>query len=88
MIRSGSVENLEGVGMGRGGQLVGDVMDDSLLHNAGLAKKRSDILDRFGFKAGDYAPAQSLKSTVRCLPILSSSPDMSSRDSISTLPLR
>jgi UDP-GlcNAc3NAcA epimerase len=35
--------------------MVGDVMYDSVLHNAALAKKRSDILRRFGLKAGDYA---------------------------------
>jgi len=52
-----AVENLKAEGMVRGVHLVGDVMYDSVLHNAELAKKRSDILKRFGLKAGDYALA-------------------------------
>ncbi len=52
-----AVENLKAEGIVRGVHLVGDVMYDSVLHNAALAKKRSDILKRFGLMAGDYALA-------------------------------
>lgn len=54
-----AVENLkrEGITRGRGVHLVGDVMYDSVLHNAGLAERRSGILERLKLEPKGYALA-------------------------------
>jgi UDP-N-acetylglucosamine 2-epimerase len=52
-----AVENLAREGIVRGAHQVGDVMYDSVLYNAELAKQRSDILARMGLKPGEYALA-------------------------------
>lgn len=52
-----AVENLAKEGITQGVFQVGDVMYDALLHNLTLARTRSQILSRFGLKAGEYALA-------------------------------
>jgi UDP-N-acetylglucosamine 2-epimerase len=49
-----AVENLAREGIVRGVHQVGDVMYDSVLYNAELAKQRSDILARMRLKPGEY----------------------------------
>jgi UDP-N-acetylglucosamine 2-epimerase (non-hydrolysing)/UDP-GlcNAc3NAcA epimerase len=52
-----AVENLSKEGITKGVQRVGDVMYDALLHNLGLARKRSAILKSLGLENGNYALA-------------------------------
>jgi UDP-GlcNAc3NAcA epimerase len=49
-----AVENLRKEGIVRGVYRVGDVMYDSVLHNADLARSRSDVLGRLGLAPGEY----------------------------------
>jgi UDP-GlcNAc3NAcA epimerase len=57
MITDNAVANLAREGITRGVHQVGDVMYDSVLFNAELAKQRSDILARMRLKPGEYALA-------------------------------
>ena len=50
-----AVENLRREGITEGVHLVGDVMYDSVLYNAGLAERKSDILHRLHLKPKEYA---------------------------------
>ncbi len=52
-----AVKNLEREGITQGVHLVGDVMYDSVLYNAELAERKSDILTRLGLKPKGYALA-------------------------------
>jgi UDP-GlcNAc3NAcA epimerase len=49
-----AVDNLTREGITRGVHNVGDVMYDAVLHNIGIAKQRSTILNRLGLKPGCY----------------------------------
>jgi len=52
-----AVKNLEREGITQGVHMVGDVMYDSVLYNAELAERKSDILTRLGLKPRAYALA-------------------------------
>jgi UDP-N-acetylglucosamine 2-epimerase len=52
-----AVENLKREGITQGVYLVGDVMYDSLLYNAKLAERKSNILDQLNLKPKEYALA-------------------------------
>jgi UDP-N-acetylglucosamine 2-epimerase len=52
-----AAENLRKEGIVRGVHQVGDVMYDSVLHNAELARRRSDVLRRLGLTPGAYGLA-------------------------------
>ncbi len=49
--------NLAREGIERGVHVIGDVMYDAFLHNAGAAKSRSDIVRRLGLEMGSFALA-------------------------------
>ena len=49
-----SIDNLVKEGISRGVYKVGDVMVDALRHNAGIAKKKSQIIKKLGLKKGEY----------------------------------
>lgn len=49
-----AVENLAREGITRGVHNVGDVMYDAVLHNIGIAGKRSTVLRRLALKSGGY----------------------------------
>jgi UDP-GlcNAc3NAcA epimerase len=49
-----AVEHLAREGITRGVHLVGDVMADALLHNRGLAQKRTGLLAELGVAPGSY----------------------------------
>jgi UDP-N-acetylglucosamine 2-epimerase len=49
-----AVKNLAREGIIRGVHNVGDVMYDAVLHNIGIAEKRSSVLRRLGLKSGGY----------------------------------
>lgn len=52
-----AVANLEREGLGGRTAWVGDVMLDAVLHNLGLARRRSDVLQRLGLDGADYLVA-------------------------------
>jgi UDP-N-acetylglucosamine 2-epimerase len=52
-----AVKNLEREGITQGVHMLGDVMYDSVLYNAELAERKSDILTRLGLKPRAYALA-------------------------------
>ncbi|MDR1995928.1 non-hydrolyzing UDP-N-acetylglucosamine 2-epimerase [Azonexus sp.] len=52
-----AVENLAREGVTKGVSLVGDVMYDVSLYYRDVARSRSDALDRFGLKEGEYVLA-------------------------------
>jgi UDP-N-acetylglucosamine 2-epimerase len=52
-----AVENLAKEGIEKGVRHVGDVMADALLHNLGLARTKSKIMDQLGLEKGRYALA-------------------------------
>lgn len=52
-----AVENLRREGVTKGVSLVGDVMYDVSLYYRGIARLRSDALDRFDLKEGEYVLA-------------------------------
>jgi UDP-N-acetylglucosamine 2-epimerase (non-hydrolysing)/UDP-GlcNAc3NAcA epimerase len=52
-----AIENLSKEGITREVHRVGDVMYDALLHNLGIARRRSTILKTLGLKKGSYALA-------------------------------
>ncbi|MFW6116403.1 MAG: UDP-N-acetyl glucosamine 2-epimerase, partial [bacterium] len=52
-----AADNLSREGIDRGVHLVGDVMYDAVLHNVGVAERRSQVLSQLGLTAGTYALA-------------------------------
>ncbi len=52
-----AVENLRREGITKGVRLVGDVMYDSVLYNAELAERKSNVLRRLGLGSKEYALA-------------------------------
>jgi UDP-N-acetylglucosamine 2-epimerase len=52
-----AVDNLAHEGIRQGVHLVGDVMYDAVLYNAGLAEEHSSVLDQLELEAGSYALA-------------------------------
>jgi UDP-N-acetylglucosamine 2-epimerase len=51
------LDNLAREGLGPGARLVGDVMYDAVLYNAGLAEGQATILDRLALEPGGFALA-------------------------------